>query len=239
MFYYPRSKIKFPSLKYQQSRKSLLKILPFSSKRKSNTYKIQKYLEQCFCHPVIRISSLLRDFTSVQREEDSILTTQLTSTTLISPHIAEAKNNEISLDDYELIKVIGKGCMGKVLLVRSRNQLHALKSIKKKRILEQKELVHIKTERDVLVMLRNQPFIATLDRVFQTSSQLFFVLDYYAGGDLATQLANMTRFSKEKTKFYAAEITQGLEILHRNNIIYRYAYIKFKLGDQKINYIWT
>lgn len=180
---------------------------------------MERYLERCFQHPIISISTILRDFTSVQRDEDAILTNQHTSTTL-APTITDYKH-PVGLEDLSLIKVLGKGCMGKVLLVRRNQQLYALKSIKKKWVMQQNELVHTKTERDILVQLRNQPFIAHLHHVFQTPSALFLILQYYAGGDIATQLSNMTSFSEERTRFYAAEIVQGLQVLHQHGIVYR------------------
>jgi serine/threonine protein kinase len=109
------------------------------------------------------------------------------------------------------------------LLVQSKHdrQLYALKSIKKKWVIEQRELIHTRAERDILVRLRNQPFLANLQHVFQTPSELFLVLDYYAGGDIATQMSNMSCFSEQRTLFYAAEIVQGLAILHQHGIVYR------------------
>lgn len=209
-------------------RRSFRDLIPLFSRKKTNATKVEKYIERCFQHPVIRISSILRDFTSVQRDEDSILTNQHTSTTLTPSVTAAAADkrpttSNMSLEDLTLLKVLGKGCMGKVLLVRhnTSQQLYALKSIKKKWIMQQKEVVHTRTERDILVQLRNQPFIALLHHVFQTPSALFLILQYYAGGDIATQLSIMTTFSEEKTRFYAAEIVQGLEILHQHGIIYR------------------
>ncbi|KAI8635929.1 kinase-like domain-containing protein [Parasitella parasitica] len=312
-FHYPRSKISFPSLnnpprksqhqhqlhqlhqgKDQQNssyskRRSFLDLLPFSRK-KSNASKVEKYLERCFQHSIIGISSILRDFTSVQRDEDALLTSQHTSTTLTAtveiknsadptnddplpplpsrittaapfaqssslpshnplinmsaankplpsspspvlslstpiptPASSPPQNTAITLGDYSLLKVIGKGCMGKVLLVRSKRdqQLYALKSIKKKWVIKQNELVHTRAERDILVRLRNQPFLAQLNHVFQTPSELFLVLDYYAGGDIATHLSNMSCFDEERTKFYAAEIVYGLGILHEHGVVYR------------------
>ncbi|OAD04573.1 hypothetical protein MUCCIDRAFT_36903, partial [Mucor lusitanicus CBS 277.49] len=129
----------------------------------------------------------------------------------------------MTLADYDLLKVLGKGCMGKVLLVRSKRneRLYALKSIKKKWVIKQKELIHTRAERDILVRLRRQPFLAQVHHVFQTPCELFLVLEYYAGGDIATQLSNMSCFDQERTKFYAAEIVYGLGILHEHGIVYR------------------
>lgn len=111
-----------------------------------------------------------------------------------------------------------------MLLVRSRKdrQLFALKAIKKQHVIQQKELQHMQAERDILAQLRDKPFLVKLHCAFQTSSQLMFVLDYYSGGDIATQMALYTTFSEERTLFYAAEILDGLSTLHKYGIIYRY-----------------
>jgi serum/glucocorticoid-regulated kinase 2 len=47
------------------------------------------------------------------------------------------------------------------------------------------------------------------------------VLDFHPGGDLATQLSRWGRLGKDRTRFYAAEIIEGLENLHQCGIIYR------------------
>lgn len=76
-------------------RRSLRDLLPFSRK-KSNADKIERYLERCFGHPIISVSSILRDFTSVQRDEDALLTSQHTATTLISTiHSINRKSDAI------------------------------------------------------------------------------------------------------------------------------------------------
>ncbi|RCH88819.1 hypothetical protein CU098_004980 [Rhizopus stolonifer] len=281
--YYPKSKVSFPTLSNPSKRLRCLKrrsfrdLLPFA-RRKSNADKVEKYLEACFQHPIIGISSIFRDFTSVQRDEDVYLTSRFrksvaeptnvpnvkpkkedqiasTSSTFTTPtctqfneallddaiehipimpvdsyHSASSqvtvkRSNvtSITIDDFRLLKVLGKGCMGKVLLVRSKKdqKLYALKSIKKKWVIQQKELIHTRAERDILVHLQNQPFLVHLNHVFQTHSELFLVLDYYAGGDIATHLSNMSHFSQEQTRFYAVEIILGLDILHQNGIVYR------------------
>ena len=196
-------------------------LLPFSRK-KTNADKITRYLNTCFAHPYISTSSLLKDFSSVQRDEDALLTSQHTCTTL-TPTLPPPPTQQKNLDSFDLLQVLGKGCMGKVMLVRQKQdaKLYALKCIKKNWVIKQKELLHTIAEKDILILLRGQPFIANLHDVFQTSSQLFLVLGYYAGGDLATQLSLLTSFDKERTRFYAAEIVYGLKILHDHGVVCR------------------
>lgn len=57
-----------------------------------------------------------------------------------------------SLNDYKLLKVIGRGAFGKVFLVENKltNNLFAMKSIRKEEIIEKDQIEHIKTERKIL-----------------------------------------------------------------------------------------
>ncbi|CAO3625907.1 unnamed protein product [Cunninghamella blakesleeana] len=134
-------------------------------------------------------------------------------------------NSKASIQDFQFIKVLGKGCMGKVLLVRHQrtHKLLALKAIRKGVVIEQNETAHIKTERDILAMIASirHPFLIKLHHAFQDANQLFLVLDYYGGGDLANQLARYQRFTPERSRLYTAEILLGLQELHRLGILYR------------------
>ena len=56
---------------------------------------------------------------------------------------------------------------------------------------------------------------------FQTPERLYFVIDFLNGGELFFHLRKETKFSQERTRFYAAEIVMALECLHSNGIIYR------------------
>ncbi|KAI3653224.1 hypothetical protein MP228_002649 [Amoeboaphelidium protococcarum] len=130
----------------------------------------------------------------------------------------------VSMDDFELIKVLGRGCMGKVLLSKERKsgRVYAIKSISKRWVLQHGtlEVQHIKDEQHILSSL-SHPFLIHLHCSFQTPDNLFLVLEYVCGGDLATQLGLHHRFSMERSRFYAAEIVEGVLELHRMGIIYR------------------
>lgn len=64
-------------------------------------------------------------------------------------------------------------------------------------------------------------FIVKLHYAFQTPAKLYFIMDFMAGGELFHHLRRAKKFSEELAVFYSAEITLGLECLHKNNIIYR------------------
>lgn len=132
--------------------------------------------------------------------------------------------------DFSFIKVIGKGCAGKVLLVRSNltGELFALKSIHKRWVLENNQLSHLRQERNILANVASSTdhldgtdFLIQLHASFQTKDDLFYLLDYHPGGDLASLLARQFRLPETTVVYYAAEMALALLALHKRRIVYR------------------
>lgn len=134
-------------------------------------------------------------------------------------------DKKFSEKDFEALKVIGKGCMGKVFLVRKKEtrKIYAMKVISKEWVLLQRETEHTRSERNLLTLLgeKPHPFLVNLYCSFQSNQNLYLVLDYCPGGDLATQLAHTPRFQESKAIFYTAQMVLALEHLHKNGIVYR------------------
>jgi serum/glucocorticoid-regulated kinase 2 len=128
----------------------------------------------------------------------------------------------VTIDDFELLKVVGKGSFGKVMQVRNKHtgRIYAMKVLAKANIIRRNQVEHTRTERNVLGRI-NHPFIVGLNAAFQTADKLYFVLDYCAGGELFFHLGREGRFAEERTRFYAAQITLALEHLHNLGVIYR------------------
>jgi serum/glucocorticoid-regulated kinase 2 len=131
-------------------------------------------------------------------------------------------SKSISLQDFTIEKLLGKGSFGKVFLVTKRDtrKLFAMKCLRKSEIEEKQEQVHTKFERAVLSEL-DFPFLVKLHFAFQTSKKLYMVMDFINGGDLFFHLRAVSRFSEPKARFYAAELLLALEYLHSKNIVYR------------------
>jgi len=126
------------------------------------------------------------------------------------------------LDSFRLIRVIGKGSFGKVFLVKERNthSVYALKVLKKDNIMKRNQVEHTKTERNVLGYVKH-PFIVGMNMAFQSSTKLFFVLDYCAGGELFFHLQKIGKFVESTARFYTAEIVLAISYVHSLGIIYR------------------
>jgi len=130
--------------------------------------------------------------------------------------------SKVTFENFEFLKVLGKGTFGKVILCREKatNQLYAMKILKKEVIIKKDEVEHTMTEKRVL-QRTDHPFLLTLKYSFTTVDRLCLVTEYVNGGELYFHLARERQFSEERTRFYGAEIICAIDYLHRKAIIYR------------------
>merc|ERR1719296_514030 len=126
---------------------------------------------------------------------------------------------------FPLLRVLGKGSFGKVVLVRKRTGkesggLFAMKILRKAHLVKRRQIERTKTERKVLSVV-DHPFIMRLHFAFQGDEKLYLVLDYCPGGELFFHLSRYRRFPERVARFYAAELLLAIGHLHRRGIIYR------------------
>ncbi len=128
----------------------------------------------------------------------------------------------LSIQDFALMKVIGVGSYGKVMLVRKNDtgELLAMKVLRKEHLIKRNQVEHTKTERRVLEVVKH-PFIVKLRYAFQNPKKLYFLLEYCPGGELFFHLQKAGRFEEERARFYAAQIVLALRELHKHDIVYR------------------
>lgn len=129
---------------------------------------------------------------------------------------------KIGPDDFEFLKVIGRGSFGKVMQVRykSDKKIYAMKILRKKAIVARNQVEHTKSERKILQALQH-PFLMTLRFAFQTDAKLYFVLDYVRGGELFYHLKKRRKFTEDEARIFVAEVGLALGHLHSLDIIYR------------------
>jgi len=134
------------------------------------------------------------------------------------------KKQKITFDNFEFLKVLGKGGFGKVILCRekSSNSLYAMKILKKK-FIKSKGLKGVERtfcEKRVLQKSKH-PFVLSLKYSFTTQERLCLVTEYVNGGDMYFHLRKYRCLSEDATRFYSAEISCALNYLHQRGIIYR------------------
>ena len=98
-----------------------------------------------------------------------------------------------------------------------------MKILAKKKIKRRKQITHTKAERSILGKATQSQslFIVQLHHAFQTSKELFLVMDFIRGGELFFHLRKVYRFNERRAAFYAAELVLAIDFLHSNEIIYR------------------
>ncbi|XP_077007669.1 protein kinase C zeta type isoform X2 [Tamandua tetradactyla] len=129
----------------------------------------------------------------------------------------------LGLQDFDLIRVIGRGSYAKVLLVRLKKsaQVYAMKVVKKELVHDDEDIDWVQTEKHVFEQASSNPFLVGLHSCFQTTSRLFLVIEYVNGGDLMFHMQRQRKLPEEHARFYAAEICVALNFLHERGIIYR------------------
>ena len=130
--------------------------------------------------------------------------------------------SKFKLEDYKIVKHIGRGTFGKVYLVKNNhtNQYFAMKSIRKDVVLQHESLESLKVEKLILLQVQH-PFIISMEQVFSSETRIYFVMQFVQGGELFKHLSEQRRFSEDRVKFYAAQIALALGYLHKSNIYYR------------------
>ena len=144
-----------------------------------------------------------------------------------SEHFIDKNENKegkklMSLSDFEVLKLIGKGSFAKVYLVRNKfnKKIYSMKKLNKPFIKRNKQEKNIINER-ILLSKIDYPFLVKLYCCFQDKEYLYFIMEFIQGGELFFHLHREIRFDDEKTCFYIAELILVLNFLHENNIIYR------------------
>lgn len=131
-------------------------------------------------------------------------------------------NVQIGPQHFDLLKLIGEGSFGKVLLVRNRldKKLYAMKVIGKAVLKKKNQIKYMKSERDILTKI-NHPFLISLCFAFQSDTKVYLVMEFLGGGELFYHLKHRVKLVERDVVFYVAEMIVGLEFLHNKGIIHR------------------
>uniref|UniRef100_A0A087XNM1 protein kinase C n=1 Tax=Poecilia formosa TaxID=48698 RepID=A0A087XNM1_POEFO len=138
--------------------------------------------------------------------------------------VLRQKKGPLSIQDFKLIAVLGRGHFGKVLLseYRKTGTMYAIKALKKGDIIARDEVESLMCEKRIfeIVNMSHHPFLVNLFACFQTPEHVCFVMEYTAGGDLMMHI-HTDVFTEPRAVFYSACVVLGLQFLHDHKIVYR------------------
>lgn len=133
----------------------------------------------------------------------------------------------MSINDFEIIKQLGKGVFGIVLLARRRedNKIYAIKRVQISN-LNQKEKQNALNEVRILASISHQNIIGYKESFYdETTQTLNLVLEFADDGDLATKIQNYKKnnqiFKENEIWSLFIQMIKGLKVLHEHQIMHR------------------
>jgi len=132
------------------------------------------------------------------------------------------KRAKLGVEDFDPLKVIGKGAFGEVRLVQKidNGHIYAMKVLRKSEMVEKEQVAHVRAERDVLVEV-DHTWVVKMFYSFQDAENLYLVMEFLPGGDVMTLLMKKDTLSEEATQFYIAETALAIETIHKLGFIHR------------------
>lgn len=136
--------------------------------------------------------------------------------------VFDDNKESVSIEDFDIHSVLGRGKFGKVLLCRQKSsrKVFAIKAVKKSYLQDVQMKKNSITENYILRSIRH-PFLVSIEYAFQSIDRIFFVMNFVAGGELFYHVGRYGKLSEERVRFYAAELLSGLQCLHGKGIVYR------------------
>ncbi|KAM9410794.1 NUAK family SNF1-like kinase 2 [Pholidichthys leucotaenia] len=122
---------------------------------------------------------------------------------------------------YEFLETLGKGTYGKVKKAKERSgRLVAVKSIRKEKIKDEQDLVHIRREIEIMSSLCH-PHIITIYEVFENKDKIVIVMEYASQGDLYDYICDRKNISEREARHFFRQIVSAVHYCHQNGIVHR------------------
>uniref|UniRef100_A0A8C7IUC8 Rho-associated protein kinase 1 n=1 Tax=Oncorhynchus kisutch TaxID=8019 RepID=A0A8C7IUC8_ONCKI len=135
--------------------------------------------------------------------------------------ISKIRDLRMKAEDYEVVKVIGRGAFGEVQLVRHKatRKVYAMKLLSKFEMIKRSDSAFFWEERDIMAFA-NSAWVVQLFYAFQDDRYLYMVMEYMPGGDLVNLMSNYD-VPEKWARFYTAEVVLALDGIHAMGFIHR------------------
>nr|XP_029532943.1 LOW QUALITY PROTEIN: rho-associated protein kinase 2-like [Oncorhynchus nerka] len=135
--------------------------------------------------------------------------------------MVKMRDLQVKLEDFDRVKMIGRGAYGEVQLVRHKasQKVYAMKKMSKFEMIKRSDSAFFWEERDIMAF-SNSPWVIQLCCAFQDERHLYMVMEYMPGGDLVTLTMNYD-IPEKWARFYTAEVVLALDTIHSMGFIHR------------------
>uniref|UniRef100_A0A8C9XIR1 Rho-associated protein kinase n=1 Tax=Sander lucioperca TaxID=283035 RepID=A0A8C9XIR1_SANLU len=134
---------------------------------------------------------------------------------------SQLRELQVKPDDFEKVKLIGRGAYGEVKLVRHKasRKVYAMKQLSKFEMIKRSDSAFFWEERHIMAF-SNSPWVVQLCCAFQDDRHLYLVMEFMPGGDLVTLTMNYD-IPEKWARFYTAEVVLALNAIHSMGFIHR------------------
>ncbi|KAI9544016.1 hypothetical protein NQZ68_005065 [Dissostichus eleginoides] len=134
---------------------------------------------------------------------------------------SQLRELQVKLEDFDKVKLIGKGAYGEVRLVRHKasRKVYAMKQLNKFEMIKRSDSAFFWEERHIMAF-SNSPWVVQLFCAFQDDRHLYMVMEFMPGGDLVTLTMNYD-IPEKWAIFYTAEVVLALDAIHSMGFIHR------------------
>ncbi|XP_026134068.1 rho-associated protein kinase 2-like isoform X3 [Carassius auratus] len=135
--------------------------------------------------------------------------------------MGQMRELQMKPDDFDRVKVIGRGAFGEVRLVRHKasQKVYAMKVLSKFEMIKRSDSAFFWEERDIMAFA-DSPWVVQLCCAFQDDRSLYMVMEYMPGGDLVN-LTSTYDVPEKWAKFYTAEVVLALDAIHSMGFVHR------------------
>ncbi|GIX65719.1 CAMP-dependent protein kinase, beta-catalytic subunit [Babesia caballi] len=142
------------------------------------------------------------------------------------PPASEQLPEKLELECFDIGPTVGTGSYATVCLVSLKtapervSPVFALKVLHKTKVLAERQVHHLRNERDILSRVRH-PFIVRYMGCFQDAVNVYMLLEYVCGGELFSYIYKYGALGHTVARFYAAQAVLAIDFLHSKGIVYR------------------
>ncbi|XP_078399440.1 NUAK family SNF1-like kinase 1 isoform X1 [Cetorhinus maximus] len=137
---------------------------------------------------------------------------------------------------YQILQTLGRGAYGKVKKAQetATGRTVAIKSVRKDRVQEELDRIHIQREMEIMSSL-NHPNIIRINEVFENKDKIIIIMDYCSNGELYDYVNEHHRLSENEARKAFRQIVSAVHYCHKKGIVHRDLKLENILLDENFN----